>query len=460
MRPGRVIVTVLFVVAALVAGCSGSTDEQSTPTAVLGAWHGELANGGQPVAIGVSFAEDGSATIDIPLQGVRAAPLKDVRTEPDRVEFAMADVPGDPRYSGTLDGDQITGEWAQHGQTVPLVLSRGPVPAPARPQEPAPPYPYRSEDVSYPSGDITIAGTLTEPEGAGPFPAILMITGSGPQDRDESLAGHRPFLLLADTFTRAGYAVLRVDDRGVGGTGGDLDQATYPILADDAAAGVDFLRARPEIDPARVGLFGHSEGGYLAPLVATRPDSGVAFAVLMAGPSVVGADILIEQNKLTMAAEGAAQSDIDAQIDYLTQWTNLLRAGDTAGAKAFVEQHNQAQPEDQRATQEAIDSFNTPYMTALVTYDPKPALEAMRIPVLAFFGGKDLQVPAAQNEGPMRANLAGSPDATVHSFPGLNHLMQPTETGKPSEYSTIETTVDPAVLTYVTDWLTQRVPPR
>ncbi|GAD81817.1 alpha/beta hydrolase [Nocardia asteroides NBRC 15531] len=457
MRTGRVIVSVLFVVAALVTGCSS---DEETDSAVRGPWHGDIAVPDQPIAVGVTFAEDGSATIDIPVQGVRAAPLEDVRTEPDRVEFTIPDAPGDPGFRGKLDGERITGDWVQSGQSLPLVLSRGPVEGVARPQDPTPPYPYRSEDVTYRSGDITIAGTLTEPEGTGPFPAMLLITGSGPQDRNEELMGHRPFQLLADTFTRAGYAVLRTDDRGVGGTGGDLDEATYPVLADDAAAGVAFLRARPEIDPARVGLFGHSEGGYLAPLVAARPDSNVAFAVLMAGPSVIGADVLIEQNKVIMAAAGEPQDKIDEQVAYVTQWSNLLRAGDIEGAATFAQQHNDSLPEADRAPQEAVDSFNTPYMTSFITYDPKPALEALRIPVLAFFGDKDQQVPATQNEPPMRANLAGAPDPTVHTFPGVNHLMQPTDTGKPSEYATIETTIDPAVLTYVTDWLTQRVPPR
>ncbi|MEV0060032.1 alpha/beta fold hydrolase [Nocardia sp. NPDC050718] len=457
MRTGRVIVSVLFVVAALVTGCS--SDEEAGP-AVQGPWHGDIEAPGAPIAIGVTFAENGSATIDIPVQGVRGAALKDVRTEPDRVEFTVPDAPGDPGFRGKLDGEQITGDWVQAGQQVPLVLRRGPVESVARPQDPKPPYPYRSEDVTYRNGDLTIAGTLTEPEGSGPFPAMLLITGSGAQDRDEELMGHRPFHLLADTFTRAGYAVLRTDDRGVGGTGGNLDDATYPDLAADAAAGVAFLRARPEIDPAKVGLFGHSEGGYLAPLVAARPDSNVAFAVLMAGPSVVGADVLIEQNKVIMASAGAPQNEIDAQVDYVTQWSTMLRAGDIEGAKTFAQQHNDSLPPDQRASQETLDSFNTPYMASFITYDPKPALEALRVPVLAFFGDKDQQVLATQNEPPMRANLAGDPDATVYTFPGVNHLMQPTETGKPSEYSSIETTIDPAVLTYVTDWLTQRVPPR
>ncbi|MGY0500833.1 alpha/beta hydrolase family protein [Nocardia sp. FBN12] len=458
MRTGRVVVSVLFVVAALVAGCS-SADEPAGPV-VQGSWHGDIQGPGQPIGIGVTFAENGSATIDIPIQSVRAAALKDVRTEPDRIEFKIPDAPGEPGFQGKLDGERIVGDWVQFGEKVPLTLERGVIERIARPQDPTPPYPYRSEDVTYRSGDITIAGTLTEPEGSGPFPAMLMITGSGPQDRNEDLSGHRPFHVLADTFTRAGYAVLRTDDRGVGGSTGVLDEATYPDLAADVAAGVAFLRGRPEIDPARVGLFGHSEGGYLAPMVAAKPDSNIAFAVLMAGPAVLGAEVLIEQNKVVMAAAGAPQDKIDAQVRYLTEWSALLRAGDTAGAKAYSQQRNDSLPEDERAPQGAVDSLNTPYMSALITYDPKPALEAMRIPVLAFFGGTDQQVIATQNEPPMRAALAADPDATVHTFPGLNHLMQPSATGKPSEYSTIETTIDPAVLTYVTDWLTQHIPPR
>ncbi|MFD3743172.1 alpha/beta hydrolase family protein [Nocardia sp. NPDC058633] len=458
MRTGRVIVSVLFVVAALVAGCS-SADEPAGP-AVQGSWRGDIEVPGQPIGIGVSFAEDGSATIDIPVQGVRAAALKDVRTEPDRIEFTIPDAPGAPGFQGKLDGERIIGDWVQSGEKVPLTLERGVIEDVTRPQDPTPPYPYRSEDVTYRNGDITIAGTLTTPEGSGPFPAMVMITGSGPQDRDEDLMGHRPFKLLADTFTRAGYAVLRTDDRGVGGTGGVLDDATYDDLAADVVAGIGFLRARPEIDPAKVGLFGHSEGGYLAPLVAARPDSDVAFAVLMAGPSVGGAEVLIEQNKVIMAAAGSPQNEIDEQVRYVTEWTELLRAGDTEGAKAYTQQHNDSLPEGERAPQSAVDSFNTAYMASFITYDPEPALQALRVPVLAFFGGTDQQVPAAQNEQPMRDHLAAGPDATVHTFPGLNHLMQPSATGKPSEYSSIETTIDPAVSTYVTDWLTQHIPPR
>ncbi|MEU7138535.1 alpha/beta fold hydrolase [Nocardia sp. NPDC046473] len=304
--------------------------------------------------------------------------------------------------------------------------------------------------MTYRNGDITIAGTLTEPDGNGPFPAVLLIPGSGASNRDEEAFGHRPFLLWADTLTRAGYAVLRVDKRGTDGTGGTLQDATYPDLADDAAAGVRFLRGRPDIDRNRVGLLGHSEGGFLAPLVASRPGNGVAFAILIAGAAVPGGDAVVEQTKLVAAAEGEPADAADRMVRQNAELVRLLRAGDTQGAKNFLK--------DQEVTETEIERLTSPYFTALVTYDPAKALSALRIPVLACYGGNDLQVPPAQNEQPARDHFAADPDATVHTFPGLNHLMQPTQTGKPSEYPIIETTIAPEVLAYVTNWLKPRFP--
>ncbi|WP_370010122.1 alpha/beta hydrolase family protein [Nocardia cyriacigeorgica] len=466
MRARRVAVVVLSVVAAMfVAGCSddsgsGSDPGPSVENPVLGEWHGKIDVPGQPLEIGVNFTAVDSATIDIPSQGATDVALSGVTAKADQVEFTIPDIPGDPAFRGRLDtaAAQITGDFTQSGETFKLVLDRGAIPAAARPQEPKPPFPYVAEDVTYTNGDITIAGTLTKPEGAGPFPAVLLLTGSGPQDRNEELFGHKPFLLIADTLTRAGYAVLRADDRGVGGTSGNLDQATYDALAADAAAGVDYLRGRDDIDPAQVGLFGHSEGGYLAPLVASKPDSGVAFAILMAGPAVPGGDVLIEQNRALFAASGASPEETDAQVAYITDLADAMRSGDLDKARQVAREHNQTLPEGQRMTDEQIDALLTPSMTSFMRYDPAPALEALRVPVLAFFGEKDLQVLPSQNEKPMRDLLAGNPDATVHTFPGLNHLMQPARTGLPSEYSSIETTIAPEVLDFVKDWLGQRVP--
>lgn len=457
----RSLLVVISIVAVLVAsGCS--RDESPAPPTLLGDWHGNIEISGRALAVGVNFAEDGKATIDIPEQGLASAALTGVNSDPEQVTFAIPDIPGGPAFNGHYDreSDTIRGDFTQGGESWPLNLSRGEVTGLSRPQEPKPPYPYKSENVSYPSGDISIAGTLTLPEGSGPFPTVVLITGSGPQDRDETLLGHKPFLLLADVLTRAGYAVLRTDDRGVGGTGGKLEQADYPTLADDVQAGLAFLRTRSDIDAKRIGLLGHSEGGYLAPLMAARPDSGVAFAILIAGPTVIGSEVLLEQNRLIMAAEGATPEQITAQIDFLTGLTAIVRTGDLQAAREYAIKHNNSLPAEERAPEVAIDELTTPYMASLLNYDPAPALSALRIPVLAVFGSKDLQVPAAQNEGPARTLLSADPDATVHTFDGLNHLMQPADKGSPDEYIGIETTMDPAVLDYITAWLTQRFPPR
>ncbi|MRH90045.1 alpha/beta fold hydrolase [Nocardia sp. SYP-A9097] len=449
--------SVLVVVALAASGCSSKSD---TPAGITGDWHGSIEIPDQPLAVGVSFTDGGRATIDIPAQGVSGKELGGVRNDPGQVEWTIPGIPGDPSFKGSFDkgADTIKGQFSQSGTQFPLNLTRGKVEAPARPQEPKPPWPYRSEDVSYRSGDITIAGTLTEPRSAGPHPAVVLITGSGAQDRNEEIAGHKPFLLIADTLTRAGYAVLRTDDRGVGGTGGKRDEASYQDLAGDVAAGVAFLHGRSEIDGKRIGLLGHSEGGYLAPLVAAEPDSGVAFAILMAGPAVRGSEVLIEQNRLIMTTSGATPEQVAAQVGYITKLTEVMGGGDLAAARKFAHEHNDSLPADQRASAEVIDRSVTTSMLALANYDPAPALSALRIPVLAVYGGKDVQVLAIQNEGPARTLLAADPDATVHVFDGLDHLMQPANSGLPGEYSTIETTIDPQVLDYYTAWLTQRFP--
>ncbi|MEU8899489.1 alpha/beta fold hydrolase [Nocardia sp. NPDC048505] len=458
MRSGRLVALVLLVVAAVVAGCS---EESNPPEPTIGDWHGAIQTPGAPLEVGVTFKADG-ATIDIPAQGIAGAALKDVQTSRDAVTWTIADIPGDPKFKGRYDsaGDKITGDFTQSGQTFALTMERGKVVPPARPQEPKPPFPYQSEDVSYRSGDLTIAATLTKPQGPGPFPAVLLITGSGPQDRNEELMGHKPFLLLADTLTRAGYAVLRADDRGVGGTGGDLDDANYDDLSADAAAGVSFLRARADIDKNRVGLLGHSEGGYLAPKVAARPDSGVAFLISMAGPSVPGRDVLIEQNRVILGAGGASPEEIDKQVRFVTEWSEALVRGDLAAAKQVQVRQNETVPVEQRQSEAAMNAMNSKYMAAFLAYDPGPDLAALRIPVFSFFGDKDLQVPPAQSAQRMREVLAANPDQTVRVYPGLNHLMQPAPTGQLSEYTTIETTIAPEVLTDITAWLTQRFPPK
>lgn len=434
---------------------------------MVGEWNGKIEIPSSPLAVGVRISGEPSALkgeMDIPTQGAKAMPLGEVALAGSTLSFTVPDVPG-ASFRGEVAGDRIEGTFTQSGAAFPLVLAKGALPPAARPQEPKPPYPYRSEDVTFRSGDTTIAGTVTLPEGPGPFPAVVMITGSGPQDRNEELMGHKPFLLFADALTRAGYAVLRTDDRGVGGTGGVLTEATYDVLSADVVAGVEFLRARPDVKGDQIGLFGHSEGGYLAPLAA--PAAKAAFTILMAGPGVKGDEILAAQTRFQAEQMGMPPEAVALQVQFSRDMSALLEAGDLEKARAFArEKSDELQaslPPEQRLSEEAVDAGiaqqTTPYFAALVGYDPAPALRALTVPVFAFFGDKDVQVPPAQSEGPTKAALAGNPDATVRVFPGLNHLMQPAQKGTVDEYGTNETSVSPEVLTAVTEWLTQRVPP-
>jgi pimeloyl-ACP methyl ester carboxylesterase len=293
---------------------------------LAGAWRGNTELPEAPLAIGITLVDDADGlvgTIDIPAQGIDDLPLTDVTCSGSSLSFGLQGVPGAPVFDGTVaetdEAARITGDFTQSGQTFAFTLTRGAVAAAVQPQEPQPPFPYRSEAVQFQNGEITLAGTLTLPEGEGPFAAVLLITGSGPQDRDETIAGHKPFLLFADTLTRAGYATLRVDDRGVGGSSGDLSRATYDDLTGDVLAGVASLRAHAAIDRERIGLFGHSEGGYLAPLAAGR-SADVVFVIMMAGPAVSGEAVLLLQNRLIY--EGLELPK--AQVAYIRQLSTPL----------------------------------------------------------------------------------------------------------------------------------------
>lgn len=313
---------------------------------------------------------------------------------------------------------------------------------------------YSSTDVTVRNAGVTIGGTLTIPDREGPFPAVVLVPGGGKQNRDEEFARHKPFLVLADTLTKAGYAVLRTDDRGVGATTGDKDDATYEDLVSDILSQISYLSERPDIDRTRIGVLGHSQGGSLAPLVAEKAPDKVAFTVLMAGPAQTGCDLNKHQMRVQLQAAGTVSADrLAASDDSIQTECDLLRAGDFDEARRNARAANQELPEAERANPDDIDKAINRQYAAQVTYDPAPALRALEIPTLALFGTKDVQVNAADNEPLMRKLLAGNPGATVHTFEGANHLMQLAETGMPDEYARIETTIDPTVLDYLKTWL-------
>jgi len=460
-------------------GAHGQSDDVA-----IGTWAGTLVAGPQQLQIVFHVARDGGGTLtgsmDVPAQGATGIPLTTV-TSVDGTLSMTFPVPGGGSYEGTFDesGDMISGTFTQGGQPFPMDLARSDEVAsgPARPQEPIAPLPYVVEDVRFsnPDADIELAGTLTLPEGPGPFPAAVLVSGSGPQDRNESLLGHKPFLVLADHLTRNGIAVLRYDDRGVAESGGDFSAATSEDFASDALAAVAHARDDDRIDGNAIGIIGHSEGGIIGPMAATRSGQ-VAWVVMLAGPGVSGIDILVEQGRLINAASGAPSpmSDFNARLQTRLAEISAEEPDTEAAAvqmRQAIEEELEALPSDvqemvranfpEQAIDQTIAQLNSPWFRYFLHYDPRPVLEQVTVPILALFGEKDLQVPPAQSAGEVEQALerGGHQDATVQIIPGLNHLFQEAETGLPTEYQQIEQTFSPDALRLVSEWIVKRFGP-
>ena len=331
-----------------------------------------------------------------------------------------------------------------------------------RPQNPVKPYPYHEEELTYKSMEpgITLAGTLTIPENGGPFPAVVLISGSGAQNRNEELMGHKPFLVLADYLTRHGIAVLRFDDRGIGGSSTATSKETSENFARDVMGGVSYLKSRKEINPAQIGLIGHSEGGIIAPMVAAKsPD--VAFIVMMAGTGVTGEEILKLQAELIMRANGTPEEIIKENARAQKVMLDIIKSTtDKEAAKEKVrEELSDLNPMIRDVAQAQMDSTMTPWMRYFLTYDPKTALEKVKCPVLAINGEKDLQVAPGQNLPEIEKALkAGeNKDFKTIELSGLNHLFQKCKTGSVAEYGQIEETISPTVLELISSWILERV---
>lgn len=370
-------------------------------------------------------------------------------------------------YDGTIEQDSIKGTFKQSGMELSLVLHRGEGVQKVlnRPQEPKPPFPYKSEDVTFlnkQQGDFNLAGTLTLPEKGNNFPAVVLITGSGPQDRDESIMGHKPFLVIADYLTRRGIAVLRFDDRGTAKSGGNFGTATTADFATDAEAAVQYLRSRKEINHKKIGLMGHSEGGIIAPMVAAK-DKNVDFIVLLAGPGYDGKDILLQQTEAMAKAGGASPDKLkemneanEAVYDAILKDGNdsLLRKKIIGLMKKQIP-GNLSEGEKEKIVISQADLMMSPWMRYFLKNDPKDYLRKVKCPVLAVNGSKDLQVLPEINIDAIKKALAegGNKRVTTKIFPGLNHLFQHAQTGLPSEYSQIDETFAPEVLDYVGNWI-------
>lgn len=453
---------------------------QEPGDALVGDWEGSLDTGaGQlPVVFHVTRGDDGAlaASMDSPTQGAFGIPVTAVSFEGNAVSLEIAAVAGG--YTGTLsdDGMSMEGTWSQGTASLPLNLTKSEggaaSAAPDRPQEPELPLPYASIDLSIPnrSADVTLAGTLTLPEGPGPFPGVVLVSGSGPQNRDEALMGHRPFYVLSDHLTRQGIAVLRYDDRGVDASTGDFATATSEDFTSDALAAVAFLQGHQSVADDAVGIVGHSEGGMVGPMAAARSDE-VAFVVMLAGPGITGAEILVLQAQLIARAMGTPEGMIELNTRTQSRMIEaVLAEPDPATAasqlRTILDEAIATLPEGVREAagqniETEIVQINSPWFRYFLAYDPRPTLEQVTVPVLALNGEKDLQVPWQENLEAIEAALdrGGNADVTARMLPDLNHLFQTSETGAPSEYAQITETMSPTALAAVSDWILKRFGP-
>jgi fermentation-respiration switch protein FrsA (DUF1100 family) len=442
--------------------------------AILGQWSGKLSFSGVDLRIvfNITESEEGelAATMDSPDQGAAGIPVSEITFDGDSLTIEVALAQG--AYYGKYMPDSLffDGEWRQSGFTLPLRLSRGiEIKPPDRPQEPQGPLPYIEEEVEFENHDagITLAGTMTFPKGEGPFPAVVLISGSGPQDRDETVLGHRPFLVLSDHLTRNGIVVLRYDDRGIGQSGGDHAAATTADFATDARAAFEYLTEREETDRSLTGLIGHSEGGIIASMIAAEYDDA-GFVVLLAGPGLPGSEVLLEQNIVLLRQLGASQATLDKRTEQLSEEYKLLyeewdnertREAIIDVSVSFLERYTPEEREQFGFNEEAVrlraEVLTGPWFRFFMQYDPSTAIRRIGCPVLAMIGEKDLQVDPRMNLPAIEKALkeGRNKDYTVMEMPGLNHLFQTSETGNPSEYARIEETMSPTVLETVSGWI-------
>ena len=434
---------------------------------VEGLWQGAVETHGMRLRFQLHISHDteGSliAALDSLDQGVTGLPANHVTLKDPTFHFEIPSVAG--VYEGTLNPakNTIAGKWSQtSADNLPLDFNRSDQTLELRrPQTPARPFPYVEEEVTFGGGaqGNMLAGTLTLPKGDGPFPAVLLIAGSGPQDRDESLAAHRPFLLIADALTRKGIAVLRYDKRGVGKSTGNPDTATTMDLAADAQSALALLKSRKEIDGSRIGLIGHSEGAIIAPYMAGHSKE-VKWMVLLAAPATTGEKTLLNQSELIGRAGGLSDEQLEASLGFDQAAYALVRKEKDPNALAeklvaLVKETGLDAALPPAALETQLRMLASPWFRFFLDYDPLPNLKGVNCPVLALYGQKDLQVAPKANLPLLQKALHDSMNtqAETRELPELNHMFQHAYTGTPAEYAAIEETFSPDALALIVDWV-------
>ncbi len=435
----------------------------------VGKWNGELNVMGQKLTIAFNISKTDSTYVtkmDSPAQNAFGLPTDRTKIADNRIEIIATGLA--IFYQGVLEGDSIVGTFNQNGIPFPLNLKQSEAPELKRPQEPKPPFDYKIEDVTFSNkkDKVNISGTITLPNSNEQHPAVILIAGSGPNDRDETIFGHKPFWVIADYLTRNGIAVLRYDKRGVGKSTGRYETATTKDFAEDAKAAIAYLKSRADIDKSSIGIIGHSEGGIIAPMIASK-QKDVKFIVLMAGMGTKGIDLIMEQNKIGMEHQNIEQENIDEllkltqqTLEGLSQWkgTDNDRTALRDEINLLWEKTPLIQKMKLNKDQYIRSNLNTlssPWFREFLQINPKEYLSKVKCPVLAINGEKDTQVVANENIEIIKASLAegGNNNFETIIYPNLNHLFQESHTGHVGEYATIEQTISPEVLSDILLWI-------
>jgi pimeloyl-ACP methyl ester carboxylesterase len=445
--------------------------EHHNTNSIEGNWQGVLKVAGNTIALLFTIITNSEghfkATLINPNQG-KKVPASKISFDNEQLYIQVNPIGGEFKGIYQSSSKKIIGTWSQAGQQFETTLERiNEIPKIKRPQEPVKPYPYIEEEVHYNNiqGKISLSGILTYPKDSLNSPAVILISGSGALDRDETIFGHKPFLVLADYLTKREIAVLRVDDRGVGETTGNYFESTNSDFSSDVIAGINYLKTRKEINRKSIGLIGHSEGGVIAPLVAST-STDVSFIVLMAGPGLPLEQILYKQGELIGRSENLSEDLIIKQrvlqekIFSIIKKEKDLKIAKKKLEKIFSEtlkdmKHENLPLLSQGSIEAQIKYMLSPWFRDFLTYDPKISLTKVHCPVLALNGEKDLQVPAKDNLTMIKQILksSGNINYKVEELKNLNHLFQTAKTGALNEYSEIEETISPLALKVIGDWI-------
>jgi len=439
---------------------------------IEGQWNGVLNVHGTQLRIvfHISKTDNGyNSTMDSPDQGLKGIPVTSTIFEDSILRLGISKI--GIEYIGILRQNLIIGNFKQGGQSFSLNLSKEIIQKEKlkRPQEPTKPYSYYSEDITFENekAGISLAGTLTLPQKEGIFSAVILISGSGPQNRDEEIDGHKPFLVLTDYLTKNGIAVLRYDDRGTALSKGDFESATSLDFSSDAESALKYLQTRKEINKDKIGLIGHSEGGMIAPMVATN-SKHVAFIVLLAGPGIPCDQLLLLQLELIGKASGMSDEDLKKSKQFHKGAFEIVKKSESLNqVKKDLRKYLKQIPKNDLISEKPpemskkeyieilVNEISTPWRQYFLKYNPAILLEKVKCPILAINGEKDLQVSPKENLDAIERALknGGNMNVTIKELPNLNHMFQECTTGSPDEYSTIEQTISLKVLTAILDWI-------